>query len=119
MFTRDTPHCGIDSIYCAEIRMKRPVPGGRMHVNVKMVYANKEAGETFGTCPLRYDSMIHSEEGVGSPLSDESVALLKKFMESAEKDLGKLVFEHGRTTDESVKAEADGGLDTVGLGGQT
>lgn len=127
MFTRDTPTCEINSIYCAELRFKRPVPGQRMIVHAKMVYANKERGETFGTCPLVYDSAVHGVEGYiedGSQegprtLSKETLDALEKFLALAEKDLGRLVFERGHSVapGETGRAETNEGL-RVGLGGE-
>ena len=130
MFTRDTSDCGIDSIYCAEVEIKRPEPGKRLRVEALMVYANRERGETYGTCPLVYDSAVHGVEGYDdddkqkpeSPrtLSTETLKALEKFLELVEKDLGRLVFTSGQTAQVSDqnKAESDEGL-RVGLGGQT
>ena len=128
MFTRDTSDCEIDSIYCAEVEFKRPEPGKRLQVEALMVYANRARGETYGTCTLIYDSAVHGVEGYDEEavpegprtLGIETLAALEKFLELAEKDLGKLIFKSGQTAKagDQNKAESDEGLST-GLGGQT
>lgn len=111
MYTRDSHHCGIDSIHCVELRFRRLAPGERMSIRARMVYSNKESGATMGTCPLIYDSA--RQETLDATLSPQTLELFNQFLESAEADLGRLVFEHGHTVGEGGQAEDN----EEGLGG--
>jgi hypothetical protein len=124
MFTRDTPQCGIDTVYCAELRLKKQTPDGRLLVQAKMVYSNGKTGATFGTCPLLYDSAVHGGgEVIASTLSAESIELITQLQNSLEKDHAKLVFEHGHTAGSSGSgkggAETGESISKAGLGGVT
>lgn len=106
MYTRDTPDCAIDSVYCAEMQMKRVIPGAPLGLRLVMVYMNRSTNDTFGTCPLAYDESVDS-----TTLSKDTLKKLEEFIESAERDLGKLIFERGHTEGQSgAGAEAESGL---------
>jgi hypothetical protein len=63
-----------------------------------MVYSNSETDVTFGTCPVQE-----------SILSVDSRELLRKFLESAERDFGRLLF-GGESFQKPSKVESQKGI---------
>ena len=116
MYVRGTDHCNIDAVWSAEVEVKRNAPAAPPEVKVVMVFSNSKTGDTMGTCPLYHNPAA----GIADNISKETLELLERFLESAEKDLGKLVFESGTTVTGGLAsggAESDEGLTRVGIGG--
>lgn len=78
---------GFNSVVCSEGKfMWVPQVDPSPNVTLTMTYVNDKTSESFGQCQ------------VGAPLlGKDTLAALRKFIELAEEDFGKVAFKEGRT----------------------
>jgi hypothetical protein len=99
MYTRDSSDKGIDSIICVsgEFTLSGDPGDPDVAAETNMAYYDSRRGLSLGSCTMSQAEM-----------SVETVAALKAFLESAEKDFGDLVFGDGDVG--SPDAEQDVGI---------
>lgn len=107
MFTSDVKGMAIDSISAVEGTFKVHPDTGEAEISVLMMYSHQETHLTLGTCPVKE-----------SVLSDKTKEFLMQFLQSAEEDFGKVVFDSGAlvSRQSSPGIESSDGLRAKGMG---
>lgn len=77
----------IDSVVAVEGSFKLTGTGDNIEVELTMVYLNGQTGRTYGSCPVKT-----------SLLSPETMESLRAFLERAEEDFSRFVFEGASAT---------------------